>query len=182
MFWKYVVSDELQEKRRWVSDSNMLEILPAHLMGFQRLQSNRVVQNLPFWQTLSCWCPGAGFPVSLQTPCHACMNHRSFGSAFQVRSEVWARFLFQLRLFIKHAVGPNTNWGSQKPQEHLLCISAALLCYPDSQQPSSKLLCCPSDLLILLQPVGKDELGITEILAYCEGLLWWTGERQTLLL
>lgn len=63
VFWKFVVSDELHQKHRWISDSDMLEFLPAHPMGFQRLQSNRVVQSLTFWQTLSCQCPGAGFPV-----------------------------------------------------------------------------------------------------------------------
>lgn len=88
VFWKYVISDELQEKHRWISDSNMLEFLPVHFMGFQRLQGNRVVQNLPFWQTLSCWCPGAGFPVSLQSSPYAHLNHRGFGSALQVRSAV----------------------------------------------------------------------------------------------
>lgn len=112
VFWKYVASDELQEKHRWISDSNMPELLPAHLMGFQRLQSNCVVQSLSFWQTLSCRFLGLDF-LSLQSPCHTHKNHRSFGSAFQVR-------FFGVQYFLAWAGDPRSPRSPTSASE-LLC-------------------------------------------------------------
>lgn len=123
VFWKFVVSDELHQKHRWISDSDMLEFLPAHPMGFQRLQSNRVVQSLTFWQTLSCQCPGAGFPVSAESLPY---THEPQELWISFPGEIWSLGSSFSAEILQHAVVPNMMWGSQEPQEHHLCLRAAL--------------------------------------------------------
>lgn len=139
-----------------VSDSNMPKFLPAHFMGYYGFKAT-VLCRICHFEKLGHTCAmGLDFlRVYRFFAIHALMTGTlDQFCRWDLKSLDSPSFSAEI---LQSAVSPNTEWRSWEPQEHQLLISGALSCETDSQQPSSELLCCLSDLLILLQVEGKDE-------------------------